>query len=82
MVTSRVSVSEVINLANGKRITVTGFLSYAGVTAIEVSSQFFVTGRYDDVETNFRRKTIEKTITVNDIKTKSILESKSWIQLE
>jgi fatty acid synthase subunit beta len=77
---SNVTVKEIVNTPTGKRVTVSGMLKHQEENAIEVTSQFFFPGNFQDFSSTFQSNTLEKVITVNDKKLKSILTSKPWIQ--
>ena len=77
---SNVTVKEIVNLPTGKRVTVTGMLKHENVDAIEVTSQFFFPGTFQDFSTNFQRKEVIRVIDVQDKKMKAVLTSKPWLQ--
>lgn len=82
VVTSTANLKSIINQENGKVVSVTGVISKDGKPVMEVTSEFFYRGDYNDFENTFERK-VEAPIQIQLATPKdvAVLCSKEWFQL-
>lgn len=80
---STATLRSVVNQDGGKVVSVTGVISRDGQSVMEVTSEFFYRGNYNDFENTFERK-VEDPIQINfkTPKDLAVLRSKEWFQLE
>lgn len=82
VVTSSIEVMEVVVVPGGKRVTARGTmartLGESKVDFLEITSQFFIRGEFQDDGSTFRKSTERRTCVLKDAVTVAVLESKAW----
>ncbi|ODV58075.1 tetrafunctional fatty acid synthase subunit FAS1 [Ascoidea rubescens DSM 1968] len=82
-VTTYAEIKAVTNKPSGKQVRVVGIILRDGEEVMEVTSEFFYRGEYDDYENTFEK--IEETpmqIHFSSLKNVAVLISKEWVHLE
>ncbi|VVT56943.1 uncharacterized protein SAPINGB_P005430 [Magnusiomyces paraingens] len=82
-VISKAILKSVVNQETGKVVSVTGVISREGKPVMEVTSEFFYRGDYNDFENTFERKSEAPIqISLQTPKDVAVLCSKEWFQLD
>ncbi|HCU25280.1 MAG TPA: hypothetical protein DF383_09695, partial [Deltaproteobacteria bacterium] len=75
---TRMRILEVRNEKGGKRIAVKGTLHREGKPIVELTSEFFIRGKFSDFENTFQLKPENRIVTLDKPEAVAVLQSKKW----